>query len=167
MNSEQKVLLGKIVGVLGVRGEMKIESFTDPRDALFRYQPWEIVHRGQSRELVGVRGESRGKNIIGRHESIDTREAAELLIGAEIWIQRSQLPEPKPGEYYWVDLEGLSVTNLEGVSLGKVSHMLATGANDVVVVRGEKLHYLPYIDGVVLDVDIAAGTMQVDWDPEF
>lgn len=89
-------------------------------------------------------------------------------MGAEVFVSRSLLPATAPGEFYWNDLEGLRVRTIEGVELGTVSHLFATGANDVLVVKGERERLVPFIrDSVVREIDIAAGTIVVDWDPEF
>lgn len=163
----RRILIGRVVGAFGIRGELKLESWTEPRDALFRYQPWTLVHRGVERVVVGATGRDTGRNIVARIPGLDDREAAEALVGAEIHVPRSALPKPKPGEYYWVDLEGLAVINLEGVEFGTVSHLFATGANDVLVVRGERERMLPYIPQVVRAVDLEARRITVDWDADF
>ena len=95
------------------------------------------------------------------------RDQAEALAGAEIWVPRSRLPAPKPGEYYWVDLEGLRVVNREGVLLGTVSHLFETAANDVIVVAGDRERLVPFLDDFVLGVDFDARQVTVDWDPDF
>lgn len=168
MSTERRILVGGVVGAFGVRGELKLESWTDPRDALFRYQPWLLVHRGEERPLRGAKGRLAPNGaVIARLPGVDDRTAAESLVGAEIFVLRSQLPPPGPGEYYWVDLEGLAVSTLEGVELGTISHLFNNGANDVIVVAGERERYLPYSPDVVREVDLEARRMRVDWDPEF
>ena len=88
--------------------------------------------------------------------------------GTEIYVARSALPPPKPDEYYWVDLEGLDVKTTEGVALGQVSHLFSTGANDVVVVRGDRERMIPFVQpDFVKSVDFEANVVVVDWDPEF
>jgi len=83
-------------------------------------------------------------------------------------VSRSQLPPPKPGEYYWVDLEGLAVQTVEGVVLGTVSHLFDTGANPVIVISGERERLVPFVtDQYVKSVDFDAGLIVVDWDPDF
>ena len=99
---------------------------------------------------------------------IEDRDAAEALRGTEILVPRQALPPAAPGEYYWIDLEGLRVVTVEGVPLGEVSHLLSTGANDVMVVRGERERLLPFVQpDYVKAVDFETGTVTVDWDPEF
>ncbi len=168
MSTERRILLGRVVGAFGVRGELKLESWTAPRDALFRYTPWILVHRGEERPVVGAKGKlNPNGSITARLPDVESRDDAEALVGAEVWILRSQLPPSKPGEYYWVDLEGLRVITTEGVELGTVTHLFNNGANDVIAVRGERERYLPYAPHVVLEVDLDGGRMVVDWDPEF
>ena len=77
------------------------------------------------------------------------------------------MPPSKPGEYYWVDLEGLKVATVDGVELGTISHLFNNGANDVIAIKGERERYLPYTPDVVREVDLDGGRMVVDWDPEF
>jgi 16S rRNA processing protein RimM len=168
MSTERRILLGRVVGAFGVRGELKLESWTAPRDALFRYSPWILVHRGEARSVAGAKGKlNPNGSITARLPEIESRDDAEALVGAEIWILRSQLPPPKPGEYYWVDLEGLKVSTVEGVELGTITHLFNNGANDVIAISGERQCYVPYAPDFVRDVDLEAGRMVVDWDPEF
>lgn len=168
MSTGRRILLGRVAGAFGVRGELKLLSWTDPRDALFKYQPW-ILRAGESeREVSGVRGRDTGKLVVASFPGVDTRELAEAMNGTEIWVPRDRLPPPSPGEYYWVDLEGLAVETVEGVALGTVSHLFNTGANDVVVVTGERERLIPFVtDQYVKSVDFQAGRIVVDWDPEF
>lgn len=169
MTGERRVLLGKIVGVFGVKGWVKIQSHTEPREALFDYRPWVLRQRGTEREIRKFEGRPQGRGLVALLPGVDTREAAEALIGTEIWVEREQLPAPAAGEYYWVDLEGLSVSTVDGVALGRVSHLFGTGANDVLVVRdGERERLIPFLpDDVVKQVDLPGGRLVVDWDPEF
>jgi 16S rRNA processing protein RimM len=93
---------------------------------------------------------------------------AEALRGTEILVPREALPPPAPGEYYWVDLEGLRVVNVDGTDFGTVSHLFSTGANDVLVARGDRERLIPFVDpDYVRSVDFEAGVVTVDWDPEF
>ncbi|RYD14354.1 MAG: ribosome maturation factor RimM [Lysobacteraceae bacterium] len=167
--SETFVLLGKIVGLHGVRGELKLESYTEPRMQIFRYQPWRMRSASGESLLEGCRGRAQGKGIVAELPGVTDRDAAAALVGSEIWVARSALPPPAPGEYYWSDLEGLEVSTVEGVSLGTVSHLLATGANDVLVVRNaDRERLIPFLVGqFVTEVDLEAGRVTVDWDPDF
>ena len=168
--ADRRVLVGRIVGLYGVQGWLKIESWTEPRTRVFDYQPWQLCSApGGEMEVAGVTGRPQGKGLICLLPGVDDRDAAEALVGRDIYVARELLPPPGKGEYYWVDLEGLEVVTTEGVSLGQVSHLFATGANDVVVVRdGTRERLVPFIQGTyVRSVDIPGGRMVVDWDPEF
>ena len=167
--SEKFVLLGKVVGLYGVRGELKLESYTEPRTQIFRYQPWRMTSASGETTVEGCRGRAQGQGIVAELPGVADREAAAALVGSEIWVARSALPKPAPGEYYWSDLEGLEVATVEGVALGTVSHVLATGANDVLVVRNaDRERLIPFLIGqFVTEVDLEAGRLTVDWDPDF
>jgi 16S rRNA processing protein RimM len=170
MAGDSRVLLGKIVGVFGVRGWLKLQSHTEPRDALFDYLPWTLRTRGVDREITEIEGRPQGRGLVAHLAGIDTREAAETLVGSEIFVERSALPKPKKrGEYYWIDLEGLAVRTVEGQDLGQVSHLFNTGANDVLVVKQEaRERLIPFIhDDVIKSVDLDARLIVVDWDPDF
>lgn len=168
MTTGRRILLGRVAGAFGVKGELKLLSWTEPRDALFRYQPWILRSGNTEREVAGVRGRDTGKVVIASFPGVETRDQAEALHGTEIWVPRDRLPPPAPGEYYWVDLEGLKVETVEGVALGTVSHLFETGANDVMVVSGERERLVPFITGqYIVSVDFEAGRVVVDWDPDF
>ena len=167
--TQRRILLGRIVGAFGVRGELKLESFTEPKAAIFRYQPWTLRDaRGRERALQGARGRETPKGVVAVLPEVDDRDAAEALRGTEIWAPRSALPPPKDGEYYWIDLEGLRVANTEGVEFGRVSHLFSTGANDVLVVQGERERMIPFaMPDYVVSIDFDAQSIVVDWDPDF
>jgi 16S rRNA processing protein RimM len=162
------VLLGRVSGVFGVKGWVKVFSDTDPRDGILQYSPWYLstADGWEARRLLD--GQTQGKGIVAKLEGCNDRDQALALIGSDIAITREQLPEPEAGEYYWSDLEGLRVITVGGLELGKVSHLFATGANDVLVVKGERERLLPFVwDQVIQSVDLEAGEMRVDWDPDF
>jgi 16S rRNA processing protein RimM len=112
-------------------------------------------------------GKPHGKGIIAKLAGIDDRDVAATFIDIDIAIPRDQLPELGKNEFYWTDLEGIKVVTIEGVELGLLDHLFETGANDVMVIKGERQRLLPYIDQVVKRVDLEAGIMEVDWDPDF
>ena len=169
MAADRFVDIGRIVGLHGVQGWVKLESYTEPRTQLFRYQPWVLELRGSDLEVRGAEGREAGRGLIGKLPGFDDRDAAATLIGAAIRVRRSVLPKAKRGEFYWADLEGLEVVDTQGKSLGTVSHLFATGANDVLVVRdGKREHMVPFLPTqVVRDVDLERGRIVVDWDIEF
>lgn len=167
--SQKMILLGKVHGAFGVRGELKLESFTEPKSAILRYQPWVLrVANGVERQLDGARGRETNKGLVATFPDIVDRDAAEALRGAEVWAPRSALPPPQAGEYYWIDLEGLRVVNLEGADFGIVSHLFSTGANDVLVAHGERERMIPFlVPDYIISVDFDAGRITVDWDADF
>jgi 16S rRNA processing protein RimM len=123
---------------------------------------------GVETTIEGVRGRDSGKHLVARFPGVEDRDAVEAMRGTEIYVPRSALPPPNPDEYYWVDLEGLDVKTTEGVALGQVSHLFSTGANDVVVVRGDRERMIPFVlPDFVVSVDFEANLVVVDWDPEF
>jgi 16S rRNA processing protein RimM len=169
-DSGRRILLGRVSGAFGVRGEAKLESWTEPRSAIFRYQPWILRDvQGRERELSGVRGKESGKYLVATFPDVNDRDAIEAMRGTEIYVPRSALPPPREGEFYWVDLEGLRVVTVDGVSLGTVSHLFATGANDVLVARDdERERMIPFVQPqFVTSVDFNTGVVTVDWDPDF
>lgn len=168
-NTTRHILLGRVVGAFGVRGQVKIESWTEPREAIFRYQPWTLRDAaGNARELSGARGRNSGKHLVADLPGVEDRDAVDALVGLEISVPRSALPPPRPDEYYWVDLEGLRVINADGRDFGIVSHLFSTGANDVLVAKGERERLIPFVQPeFVTGVDFQAGVVGVDWDPDF
>ena len=113
-------------------------------------------------------GKAHGKGIIARLDSIHDRDEATRLIGADIAVDREQLPQTAGDEYYWTDLIGLTVINREGITLGQVDYLLETGANDVLVIKGERERLIPFVlSHTVLDIDLVQRVLQVDWDVDF
>jgi 16S rRNA processing protein RimM len=163
------VVLGRIAGVFGVRGWVKVFSHTEPRDGILTYSPWTIGEEGGWRERRLLDGKPHGgKGIVALLEGCGDRDQAALLIGRDIAVRRDWLPRLEQDDYYWSDLEGLRVQTLEGVELGVISHLFDTGANDVMVVKGERERLIPYLwEQVVKQVDLKASRMLVDWDPDF
>ena len=165
----KSILLGRFHGAFGVRGELKLESFTDPPERIFRYQPWTLRDpQGRERACAEARGRATAKGVVATLPGIEDRDAADRMRGTEVWVPRSTLPPPAPGEYYWVDLEGLRVVNLEGADFGTVSHLFATGANDVLVAQGDRERMIPFVEpDYIRSVDFDAGVVTVDWDADF
>ena len=164
----ETVTIGHVTGIYGVQGWVKIHSFTDPSENIGRYDPW-LVHIGGEWRVIEVCDTRRhGKAVIARLKGYADRDAARALVGAEIAVRRDQLAEIPEGEYYWADLVGLQVVTVSGTELGVVDHLIETGANDVLVVVGERERLIPFIrNKVVVAVDLDRGEMRVDWDPEF
>ena len=166
---QRMITVGRLHGAFGVRGEVKLESFTDPLRSIARYQPWILRDaRGIERACEGVRVREGGKGLIATMPGIEDKDAADALRGTEVLVPRSALPPPAEGEFYWVDLEGLRVVNLDGADFGIVSHLFSTGANDVLVAQGERERMIPFVlPDYIRSVDFEAGVVTVDWDPEF
>ncbi len=166
-SGERKIVqIGHVSGVHGIKGWVKIFSLTEPREAIFEYQPWLL---GDSLNKVRIRqGKKHGKHLIALLEEVDDREQAEGLVKQSISVGRDQFPVLPDDEFYWTDLEGLAVRLQDGTELGTIDGMLATGANDVMVVRGEKERLIPFVPGqYVKQVTLEGGFIIVDWDPEF
>jgi 16S rRNA processing protein RimM len=167
------VVLGRVHGLFGIHGWLKVFSYTRPSEAIFDYRCWWLGNaeqhhpyqlraaRNQGRMLVAQLADEKGRPL-------PDRDAAAALLGLEIAVDRAAMPEPEPGQYYWWDLIGLAVATTDGIALGRVSAMMETGANDVLVVTGERERLIPMVaDEFVKGVDLEAGTIVVDWDPEF
>lgn len=162
------IVVGRISGVYGVRGWVKVFAYTRHREDILAYSPWYLRIAGEWKPLDVEDGRIHGKGIVAKLAGYEDRDAAARLLNTEIAVTRAQLPALAEGEYYWADLIGLDVVTANGVALGRVDHLLETGANDVLVVEGERERLIPFVPGqVVLDIDLGAGVILVDWDPEF
>lgn len=167
-HSSQPIVVGRIGGPYGVRGWLRVFSLTEPKDNILTYRPWQLHLRGRWQTVDIMAGRQHGSELVIQIAHCVDREQAKEYTGAEIAIDRSQLQPLKPGEYYWQDLIGLTVMTTEDVVLGVIDHLLPTGSNDVLVVKGERQRLLPYLPGqVVVDIDLEQKIMRVDWDPEF
>ncbi|MEJ2094680.1 MAG: ribosome maturation factor RimM [Gammaproteobacteria bacterium] len=159
-----KLLLGRISGIYGVKGWVKVFSYTRPAENILNYPSWYLKHRDEETLYKVREGRPQGKGLVASLEGIEDRDIARLLVGADIYIERDQLPSLPEGEFYWTDLLGLQVINRQGQSLGEVVEILETGANDVLVVKGESRELIPWVWGTyLLDVDMEAGRITVDW----
>ena len=144
-------------------------SSSTRRKGLVVASPASVTGRaGVERELSGARGKASGKHLVATLPGVEDRDQVEAMRGQEIFVPRSALPPPSAGEFYWVDLEGLRVVNVDGTDFGTVSHLFSTGANDVLVARGDRERLIPFVDpDYIRSVDFEAGVVTVDWDPEF
>lgn len=168
MSGDEKIILGRISGLFGVRGWVKVYSHTSPREGILGYPTWYLRCGDGWQAYPLASGQAHGKGVVAKLAGFEDRDQAATLIGRDIAVGRAQLPKLQPGEYYWTDLEGLRVKNLEGVDLGVVSHLFETGANDVLVVKGDRERLIPYTWGeAVREVDPPTGFIVVDWDPDF
>lgn len=162
------LIMGRIAGPYGVQGWVRVIAYTGQAGNLLVYTPW-YLRRGAAWEASEIlEGRVHGKGLVARLAGCRDRETAQTLAGTDVGIYREQLPPAARGEYYWIDLLGIRVVTLEGRELGTVDHLLETGANDVLVVRGERERLIPFVQGQVIhSVDLAAGEIRVDWDPDF
>jgi len=176
------VVMGRVVAPYGVFGWLKVLPDTEAIDGLFDYDTWWLGKGDDWREMVVETAKIHNDVILVKLEGINDRDAAFACKGKQIAVPRTQLPEPEENEYYWSDLIGLHVKNLQGVDFGVIEDVFETGANDVLVVKNTAVkdavtkdaakekpqeRLLPFIASVVLEVDLKAKTMLVDWDPDF
>jgi 16S rRNA processing protein RimM len=168
------LVLGKLTSAYGVKGWIKVYSYTEPMENIGNYHPIWLERNGQRKEITLESVKRHGKGLVAKIEGCDSREQIPDYTGGLLVVPRDQLAPLEPGEYYWSDLIGLAVINERGEDLGKVHHLIETGSNDVLVVRGSETsidkreRLIPYLpEQVVLAVDLDAQQMRVDWDSEF
>jgi len=166
--TQQFIKVGKVSGVFGIKGWLKIFSYTADKENILDYSPWLLKKADSDKLLKVIDGAVQGKAVIALLEGINDRDQASSLLGYDIFIDYQQLPKIAEDEYYWSQLIGLNVINTSGVQLGVVDSLLETGANDVLIVKGERERAIPFIQGQsVVTIDLLTGNMIVDWDPEF
>ena len=162
-----KITVGKFGAAYGIRGWLHLLSFTDPVDNIFNYAEWQVRHCDQWEILHLEQGKAHGKRLIVKIKEINDREAAREYTNDKIFIERDALPELSDDEHYWADLTGATVITQNGITLGIVKELLATGSNDVLVVAGERERLIPYTKDVIVNIDKTKNEITVDWDPEF
>lgn len=159
--------MGRVTGPFGVVGWVKIHPYTETSGSLTRYHTWWMGKAEPYAEHAVTEAKVHGAEVVAKLEGIDDRDAAAMLKGMLVAVPRAELPRPKKDEYYWTDLIGLSVVNAEGVEFGTVKELLETGANDVLVVQGERERLIPFIRQVILDVDLKGRSIRVDWGADY
>ena len=173
------VEVGRIAEAWGVKGWFKVHAHSSHPEALFAAREWFLqpAERGaktfaDTRVLALRQVRPHSDSIVASAEGVDDRSSAELLRGARIFIARSYFPQTEDGEYYWVDLIGLAVINREGVALGQVRELLATGPQTTLVLSyeqdgkaGERL--IPFVSAFVDQVDLPGRRITVDWQPDY
>jgi len=168
VSDDKKIIVGKINGVYGVKGWVKVFSETDPREGITKYNPWFIKLRGEWREVKVEIGRRQAKTIVAKLEGFDDRDESLLLNGAVIGIKPEQMDCLKRDEFYWRDLIACRVVNQQGDELGIVDELLETGANDVLVVKSDqddREHLIPWtLDYTIIEVDLEQSLITVDWD---
>lgn len=166
VGEQKQIIIGKVSGVYGVSGWIRIHSYTRPRQNIFKYTQWLIGHGSDWVCSELAEGKEQGKGLLARMVGLEDRDRARSMIGCEIAVYRSQMPDLPEGEYYWCDLLQMEVVNLRGEILGEVSEVQETGANDVLVVTGEQRHLIPLILGHhVISIEQDLARIVVDWDP--
>jgi 16S rRNA processing protein RimM len=162
------VVLGQFAGPFGVKGWVKVKSYTEPVEGILGYRDWHVSVPGAGpRTLRPIEGRRHGKLVVARLDGVDDRDAAAVLVDCEISVPRGDLPPTGERQHYMADLEGLEVLTTDGHVLGRLDHFVETGANPVMVVMGERERWLPLVPHCLKAVDLAAGRIVVDWDPDF
>lgn len=168
MNAGTKVRIGHFAGCFGVKGWVKVFSYTKPKENILAYSPWILIGQDRVTEFKIIEGCRHGKSLVARLNGIESRAEAAEFTGREIYINREQLPEIEQDEYYWADLVGLAVLTENNVNLGRVESLIETGANDVLVVKGDQERLIPFLQkDVVRFIDLEGGKILVSWDPDF
>lgn len=168
MDTDEYVIVGCLGSSHGIKGWSKIQSFTDPAENIIQYKTLYFLVDDEWQELAIEQRKCHGKHVLLKLKESDTPEQARTYTGIKIAIKKDQLLPLQQGTYYWADLEGCSVYTINGQSLGIVDHLLGTGANDILVIKGDRERLVPFVqDKFVTEVDIANKKIVVDWDPEF
>ena len=162
--------MGRVTVPYGVKGWIKVHTLTDDPESLCDYPVWRLGRSGSWREMRVVASRMQGNVLVAQLEGVDDRDAAAALRGSDVAVFRAELPEAEEGEFYWADLVGLNVVNCEQHDFGRVSRIMQTGANDVLVVTaeaggGETL--IPFIADVIRQVDLKSGRIVVDWGEDY
>jgi len=167
--STETVTLGVINGVYGIKGWVKVYSSTDPIENILKYKTWRLKQKHQEVVVTLTDGRKHGKGIVAKFDGYEDRNSAETLTKSEINVLAEELPALLEGEYYWRDLIGLDVINMDGKPYGKIDHMMPTVANDVMVVKSDDAERLiPFVQGVyVMKIDFEENLAQVDWPEDF
>ncbi len=172
--SEELTTMGKITSTYGVKGWVKVMSYTQPKENIASYPRWLVTLGGRQQGLEVESCKAHGNGMVAKLKGYEDREAARLLAGTLVQVRTAELPPLEEGECYWHQLEGLTVVTVDGRCLGRVAYLMETGANDVLVVKPDaqsidvRERLVPYLpDQVVKDLDLEKGVMTVDWDPEF
>jgi 16S rRNA processing protein RimM len=160
---ERPVVMGRIVAPYGIRGWIKVKPYTAELQGLTGYRAWWVGNESGWQEHAGEQARVHAGAVVAKLAACEDREAAAAMRGLDIAIPRTALPEAGPGEYYWIDLLGLRVENEQAQRLGVVSEIVRTGANDVLVVEGDRERLIPLIADVVKRVELEDGLIVVDW----
>ncbi len=164
MDEKDFLHIGRIVGVHGIRGYLKLYSFAESPELFAPGECIRLQRRCGRPQIMTIRDfQAHGNSCRIALEGIDDRESAYALLDADLYIERSALPDPEEDAWYRHDLIGLDVFGIDGAYIGRIENIFATGSNDVLVVENRGAETLvPAIKSVVLEVDLAAGRMTVD-----
>jgi 16S rRNA processing protein RimM len=159
--------MGRISAPFGVKGWIRVQPNTAATGNLLAYKTWCVGGEDDWREIVVTEARVQGRTVVARLEGCNDCDAAAALRGKSVAVPRAALPRTRSGEYYWADLIDLAVVNGSAQALGRITGVLQTGANDVLVVAGERERLIPFIAEVIRDVDLAAGVVRVEWDADY
>ena len=163
----QPLIMGQVSGVFGIKGWVRVFDYSRERGAILVHRRWLLRQGEKWQEVAGLDGRRQGKGVVAHLDGCDDRDQALTLIGMDVAVDPQWLELPQAGEYFWYQLEGLEVINLAGESLGRVDHLIETGANDVLVLSGDRERLIPYGPDVIRQVDLETGQIEVDWDKHF
>jgi len=162
------VVMGKVVGSHGIKGWLKVQPFTEEIKTLGKFSSWFVSENENKWKEFKVESSSiQGRTVLAKIENINNRNDADVLRGFLIGISKIDLPALEKGKYYWSDLIGLEVINQIGFNFGVIDSIMETGSNDVLVIKDEKETLIPYLDNVVLKIDLEKKNILVDWDENF
>ena len=159
--------MGRIVGPFGIKGWVKLLPITGEPASLLDYASWWIEGESGWNASKVEKSQLHGQEVVAKLAGCDDRDAAARYRGRNIAIARSEFPAAGENEFYWADLVGLKVVNREGVDLGSIIRIFETGANDVLVVEGDRERLIPFTEQVVQSVDLAGRMMRVDWGADY
>ncbi|MEE8365273.1 MAG: ribosome maturation factor RimM [Gammaproteobacteria bacterium] len=164
---DETICVGHITGAQGIQGWVRVFSNTSPRENIVSYSPW-LVETGERLQAVEIKGRLQGRNVVAKLDGVEDRDQANEMIGSKIYILPEQLPKLEEGEFYWSQLIGLEVESLQADALGTIEAMMETGANDVMVLKGDRERLIPFVmDEVVREVDLINKRIVVDWQPDY
>lgn len=159
--------MGRIAAPFGVKGWVKVQPLTAQARSLLDYPVWWVERGGEWHRHEVAAARVQANAVVAQLAGCEDREAAAAFRGRSIAVPRSELPRAQAGEHYWADLIGLAVVNGKTQELGRITGVLQTGANDVLVVEGERERLIPFIADVIREVDVPAGTVRVEWDADY
>lgn len=170
-----RVTLGRVAGVYGVKGWLRIDSQTRPVEKILAYPDWWLRQGEQAYQAKRVDSRVQGQGVIvqvcdAQGQVIEDRDIAARLIGSLVEVDREELPVLPQGQYYWVDLIGLQVSNPAGTALGTVREMTSNGAQDVLVAvdAAGVQRLIPFVrEHIVKEVDLAGGRIVCEWDLDY